>query len=740
MYYFGLPKRNHEFIIAAAAGDLARVKLLLKLDVTIDAIDNEGCTALMRAAQGGHLAVVKLLFKHNAATHNTVDNTGRNALMFAAKAGHVEVVHLLLDNAGVVDAVDNTNFTALMFAAEAGHFAVVNLLLERGAAIAAINHAGCTALMIAANSRMLAVVSLFIEFGESIEAVSNVNYADLLLSAAGAGHVKVVRLLLDSGVNINAANISGNTALICAVKAGHVAMVSLLIDHGAAVNIKTDDGDMVALNIAAKNGNYALVQLLLQRGARTTIVDREGQCPLIYAVSSGHIAIVQLLLDSGANIAAEDKLGKTALMHAANSGHVELIKLLLDRGADIQHKDDQGRVVIMYVLHNPPRKRLKLVNVFLEYGATLAHKDYKKESLLQKAAFANDYNLVYLLLNKGAECDFYCHDDNIIVEIRRLLQLSWQAAALVNLQPVNLSAFAVDDVAKIAIFYEALIMRQGFNGQVAEHKKTIQRSNISTHSKNRLSSFLDSGLESNINYRCSLIFSDEYKRFICSVSASPIHALQPLDITIKRHNFKNSDLQHILQFYNHYGVTIGSDIAIWQRLLTEGRIDKDLAAQFTADEIAIFAQILGWSCSQICQKLVETASQNFIEMCTKYRCMINDYTKIILLSYSSEIYTKLYDNKRPIDILEQCFVHKDIFAELAVAWAYEANLEMLRQHLLAFIIRHNGGRTLKAANNLQKLPLSRELRSLVTSIVTQAKKSLLTSIPAEIVTRFHQAL
>ena len=58
---------------------------------------NDGTTALMLAAQDGHVEIVRLLLESGADKHLAM-NDGRTALIVAPQRGHLEIVELLLES------------------------------------------------------------------------------------------------------------------------------------------------------------------------------------------------------------------------------------------------------------------------------------------------------------------------------------------------------------------------------------------------------------------------------------------------------------------------------------------------------------------------------------------------------------------------------------------------------------------------------------------------------------------
>jgi len=86
-----------------------------------------------------------------------------------------------------------------------------------------------------------------------------------LIWAATYNQVKVAKVLLERGADVNAREKDGGTALMCAAKDGNVKSVKFLLEHGADVHIKSNDGN-TALDWAT--GNAQVIALLKQAGAK----------------------------------------------------------------------------------------------------------------------------------------------------------------------------------------------------------------------------------------------------------------------------------------------------------------------------------------------------------------------------------------------------------------------------------------------------------------------------------------
>jgi ankyrin repeat protein len=136
------------------------------------------------------------------------------------------------------------------------------------------------------------------------------------------------------------------TPLMRAAVAGHVAVVRWLVDQGAALDEPSSDG-WTALCYASSTGRTPVVRLLLERGADPIIANGRGCTPLIRACKGGHLETVWCLLDhprAAAAIHHRDHVwGVTALWEACSNGNGEVVRALLEKGADPTLASPGGR-------------------------------------------------------------------------------------------------------------------------------------------------------------------------------------------------------------------------------------------------------------------------------------------------------------------------------------------------------------------------------------------------------------
>ena len=102
-------------ILAAMAGDLEALQLLIDAGALIDATSSLNTTALMAAAQNGDLRAMQYLLSKGA-NPNSKKKDDTTILMMAAMLGHVEGIYALLEAGAFLTVEDVYGYTALMLA------------------------------------------------------------------------------------------------------------------------------------------------------------------------------------------------------------------------------------------------------------------------------------------------------------------------------------------------------------------------------------------------------------------------------------------------------------------------------------------------------------------------------------------------------------------------------------------------------------------------------------------------
>jgi uncharacterized protein len=283
----------------------------------------------------------------------------------------------------------------LMRALKAGDLAETEAALAAGANPQALDaEEGLHALVWAARSGNVKLVRLLLDKGVGVDARAQDNGVTALMGAVAApGHGEVVQLLLGRGADVQAKNVRGSTALMMA---GTLPVAKLLLDKGADANAKDDQGQ-TALMLAK---DVAIAKLLLGKGADVNAKDQGGESALLRAAAGGNRDMVKLLLDRRAGIEAADGAGRTALMAAVEAGHQEIVGLLLGKKADVNAKDRAGQTALMIAAKNGAADMAKLL---LGKGADVNVKDGRGRTALMAAAERGDLPTVQLLVERGAD-------------------------------------------------------------------------------------------------------------------------------------------------------------------------------------------------------------------------------------------------------------------------------------------------------------------------------------------------
>ncbi|KFY22155.1 hypothetical protein V493_06811 [Pseudogymnoascus sp. VKM F-4281 (FW-2241)] len=213
---------------AASFGLEKTVEALIENGDDINALSEDGYTALGCAAWSGHEAVVRLLLDKKAEIE-AKNSSGWSALAYACRNEHVGVVRELLARGADIETKNLAGWTPLIGAAWNGHESIIRLLLANNANIEARNGAGWTSLHQVAGHGNHVLTSLLLSMGALPDSKSSWGWTPLMSAAiAKSGGQDTVRVLLDAGSDRAAKDTRGETAHDKARQHGKVSIMELL--------------------------------------------------------------------------------------------------------------------------------------------------------------------------------------------------------------------------------------------------------------------------------------------------------------------------------------------------------------------------------------------------------------------------------------------------------------------------------------------------------------------------------
>lgn len=256
---------------AAAVGDAGAVRRLLDLGMPIDTVDAQGCSALLRAAGGGHLVVVGMLLQRGADA-GLASAAGATPLTAAISMRHPQIVEMLLAHGVDIERALPGGVSPLLLAAALGLPDMVTRLLNKGADPARRDDRGLSVLHCACGyafqahdrQRVLALLDSLLLADVEVEATARNGQTPLLVLVGGGAE----------------AGAAGDEDVI-------LAALDSLLAAGAMLTARDARG-LTAMHLAGMHGLGRVARQLLELGGERRPLDTLGRSPYDLALQYGY--------------------------------------------------------------------------------------------------------------------------------------------------------------------------------------------------------------------------------------------------------------------------------------------------------------------------------------------------------------------------------------------------------------------------------------------------------------------
>ena len=395
-------EKNFVNLLHYAIGNdnVTEVTELLDKGVDPNAKDDVGWSALIRAAERGHVPMIQLLLDRGAdPLKGTIGY--RLPIHFAAENGCTDTLRLLLEKPKAdVNARDTYGKAIIFYAADKGHEAIVKLLLEQeGIEPNPFTNDGFSPLIQTIFGHHTPIVRLLLARPDVSPNEADKMYKQTpLWMATSIKEGEIVRTFLSrKDLDINAASRFGETALGRCARQGYETSLKILIEAGADVNKANESGQTPLSTAAAAEGKEKMVEILLSHPKiDIDAVDSKGQTALHRAGEEDRTKCVKMLLGHYPPAAVDiaDENGNTALHLAAAKGNKIAAKMLLKGGGGGGAEDNKADINMQNQLGNTPLalaavgggdRNEAVVRLLLESGADAELSDEDQETPFEKA-------------------------------------------------------------------------------------------------------------------------------------------------------------------------------------------------------------------------------------------------------------------------------------------------------------------------------------------------------------------
>ncbi|KAF5868333.1 putative ankyrin repeat protein [Botrytis fragariae] len=392
--------------LACSTGDEDLVEQLLNLGVSSNAQDaDSGSIALIEASRGGFLGTVKLLLR-NQGHVNAMNNAKETPLLLAIRHGFNEITECLLCANANVEITNEVNETPLLLAVRYNNETITRLLLDKGAKTNVASNTGETPLLSATRIGNEDITRLLLEKEACINEANNSNETPLALAVIYR-NMNIIRLLLEKGASVNQEwGKYEQTCLLQAIYAEDEELALLLLKSGAKPE-REQKYAQNALQEAIWWRAENIVDHLLSFGASAESKDMQGRTAFQFSAQIGALSLLKKLIkesSEGLHLfgpTSHDLQDRDLIHHAFVSGSMDMVSYLIVQFSpneyDYHRKDINGWTPLHWAAQAGDSEVVKMLLELDSHSDAQVRESIKKWTPRQIASYNKHNNIVILL-------------------------------------------------------------------------------------------------------------------------------------------------------------------------------------------------------------------------------------------------------------------------------------------------------------------------------------------------------
>lgn len=233
---------------------------------------------------------------------------------------------------------------------------------------------------------------------ENVNAIDS-NGVSLLSRAVLTNDFNTVKLLIEKGADPNLHNNtkSKSTPLMMCSNHNLVKTAEYLLKKGADIDLPDSNGDAV-INWAAYMGKYDFTKMLLDNGAKTNQKSIHSDNAIGVALKEWQDSIVELFIDYGKGIYTVENANKPLIRAVKKDDLTYLKKNLTKENSNL--KDEAGNSLLIIAAG---RGDFDLVKLLIKKGATIDILNVVGHTALNKAVWAKHNDIAKYLITRDAD-------------------------------------------------------------------------------------------------------------------------------------------------------------------------------------------------------------------------------------------------------------------------------------------------------------------------------------------------